>query len=178
MNQSFVHLRLHSEYSLVDGLVRIKPLASRCAEMGMPALALTDFCNMFALVKFQRAAMGAGIKPIYGADVLVESAQPDEPPTQLVLLAQNLTGYKNLTELVSAAYLHGQKLGKAIIARDYLQQKTEGLVCLSGGKQAEIGRALLAGKGERARQLVAEYNQMFPAAFYLELHAYDGRSRT
>ncbi|MDY6920449.1 MAG: DNA polymerase III subunit alpha [Pseudomonadota bacterium] len=169
MNQNFVHLRLHSEYSLVDGLVRIKPLASRCAEMGMPALALTDFCNMFALVKFQRAAMGAGIKPIYGADVLVESAQPDEPPTQLVLLAQNLSGYKNLTELVSEAYLHGQKLSKAIIARDYLQQKTEGLICLSGGKQAEIGRALLAGKGDRARQLVAEYHQMFPSAFYLEL---------
>ena len=169
MSQPFVHLRVHSEYSLVDGLVRIKPLAKQCSEMGMPALALTDFCNMFALVKFQRATMDAGIKPIYGADVLIESAQPDEPPTQIVLLAKSLQGYRNLTELVSEAYLHGQKLDKAVIARDYLRQKTEGLICLSGGKQAEIGRALLSGKQDRAEELVQEYNQLFPESFYLEL---------
>jgi len=169
MTQSFVHLRLHSEYSLVDGLVRIKPLAKQCAEMGMPALAMTDHCNMFALVKFQRATVDAGIKPIYGADVLIESAQPDEPPSQIVLLAKSLQGYRNLTELVSESYLHGQKLDKAIIARDYLRQKTDGLICLSGGKQAEIGRALLSGKQDRAEQLVQEYNVMFPQSFYLEL---------
>ncbi|RLT92653.1 DNA polymerase III subunit alpha [Ketobacter sp.] len=169
MTQPFVHLRVHSEYSLVDGLVRIKPLAKQCSEMAMPALALTDFCNMFALVKFQRATMDAGIKPIYGADVLIESVQPDEPPSQVVLLAKSLQGYRNLTELVSESYLHGQKLDKAIISRDYLSQKTEGLICLSGGKQAEIGRALLSGKQERALELVQEYNRLFPDSFYLEL---------
>ena len=169
MTQPFVHLRVHSEYSLVDGLVRIKPLAKQCSEMAMPALALTDFCNMFALVKFQRATMDAGIKPIYGADVLIESAQPDEPPSQIVLLAKSLPGYRNLTELVSEAYLHGQKLDKAVIARDYLRQKTAGLICLSGGKQAEIGRALLGGKQDKAEELVQEYNELFPNSFYLEL---------
>ena len=170
MTQPFVHLRVHSEYSLVDSLVRIKPLAKRCADMQMPALALTDFCNMFALVKFQRATIDAGIKPIYGADVLVESKFPDEPASQIVLLAKSLQGYRNLTELVSEAYLHGQKLDKAIISRAYLSQKTEGLICLSGGKDAEIGRALLAGKQAKAEQLVEEYNALFPDSFYLELH--------
>lgn len=170
MTQPFVHLRVHSEYSLVDSLVRIKPLAKRCADMQMPALALTDFCNMFALVKFQRATIDAGIKPIYGADVLVESKFPDEPASQIVLLAKSLQGYRNLTDLVSEAYLHGQKLDKAIISRAYLSQKTEGLICLSGGKDAEIGRALLAGKQAKAEQLVEEYNALFPDSFYLELH--------
>lgn len=169
MSQPFVHLRIHSEFSLVDGLVRIKPLSKACADMNMPALALTDFCNMFALVKFQRAAMDAGLKPIYGADVLIESAQPEEQPTQLVLLATSLLGYRNLTELVSESYLHGQALDKAIISRDYLKQKTEGLICLSGGKQGEIGRALLSGKQDKAEQLVREYSELFPDAFYLEL---------
>ena len=101
MSAGFVHLRVHSEFSLVDGLVRIKPLASTVAEMNMPAVALTDFCNMFAQVKFQRATMGAGIKPLFGADLLIESTVPGEDPSQMVFLAKSLQGYRNLTELVS-----------------------------------------------------------------------------
>ena len=97
MTPQFVHLRMHTEYSLVDGLVRIKPLAKTAAALGMPAIAITDYSNMFALVKFQKAATEAGIKPIYGADVWIEAAQPDEPPSQMVLLAKNLQGYRNLT---------------------------------------------------------------------------------
>lgn len=169
MSSSFVHLRIHSEFSLVDGLVRIKPMAKAAAQMGMPAIALTDFCNMFALVKFQRATMGEGLKPIFGADVLVEPMSDEDEPSQIVLLAKSLKGYKNLTELVSEAYLHGQKLDKAVISREYLAQRTEGLICLSGGKGAEVGRALLAGKPDKAAAIAQQYMDWFPDSFYLEL---------
>lgn len=169
MNQSFVHLRVHSEFSLVDGLVRIKPMAKTAAELGMPAIALTDHCNQFASVKFQRAVMGAGIKPIYGADILIAAAQSDEAPSQIVLLVKNMQGYRNLTELVSEAYLHGQKHGRAIVSREYLKQKTDGLICLSGGKQSEIGRALLSGKRDKAETLAREFESLFPQSFYIEL---------
>lgn len=169
MTNSFVHLRVHSEFSLVDGLVRIKPLANTVAEKGMPAVALTDFCNMFALVKFQRATMGAGVKPIYGADILVQSQNEEDGPSQIVLLAKSLQGYRNITEIVSEAYLHGQKLDKAVVGKDYLKQKSGDLICLSGGKDAEIGRALLAGKIDKAEQIVRHYMEMFPDSFYLEL---------
>ena len=93
MTTEFVHLRLHSEYSLVDGLVRIKPLAKKVAEMGMPAVALTDFNNFFGLIKFYKAAQGSGVKPILGADVLVSSLS-EGTPTQLVLLAADDKGYR------------------------------------------------------------------------------------
>ena len=169
MPNTFVHLRLHTEFSLIDGLVRIKPLVSNVAAMNMPAVALTDHCNMFAAVKFQRAAEGAGLKPIFGADILIQSDIEDEPPSVLVFLAQNLNGYKNLTELVSEAYLTGQSTGKPMVQRSFLRQKTDGLICLSGGKQAEIGRALLAGKQEQAESLLAEMQSLFPDRFYLEL---------
>jgi len=103
MSTEFVHLRLHSEYSLVDGLVRIKPLAKKVAEIGMPAVALTDFNNFFGLVKFYKAAQAAGVKPILGADLLVLDEDGEGNPTQLVLLIADEQGYKNLTRLISKA---------------------------------------------------------------------------
>ncbi|MFZ5602515.1 MAG: PHP domain-containing protein, partial [Pseudomonadota bacterium] len=169
MTPQFVHLRMHTEYSLVDGLVRVKPLAKTAAALGMPAIAITDYSNMFALVKFQKAATEAGIKPIYGADVWLEAAQTDEPPSQIVLLAKNLQGYRNLTVLVSKGYLFGQQRNRVIISRDWLKQKSDGLICLSGGKSGEIGRALLGGKLDRAELLTREMMDLFPDSFYLEL---------
>ncbi len=169
MSHSFVHLRIHSEYSLVDGLVRIKPLVSQTAAMQMPALAITDHSNMFAMVKFQRAATGAGLKPIFGADIYLESAQADEPPSQIVLLAKSLEGYRNLTVLVSDAFLHGQSQDRAVVSRAVLAERSAGLICLSGGKSAEIGRALLSGKRDKAIALAGEYMEWFPDSFYLEL---------
>jgi len=166
---SFVHLRLHTEYSLVDGLVRLKPLMKAAAEMKMPALAITDYCNMFALVKFQKGAVGAGIKPIYGSDVLIEGAEKDDEPFLLVLLAQNLKGYRNLTQIVSEAYLSGQGTGKPLVNREFLAERTEGLIALSGGKQGEIGRALLNDAPDIAEQRLQEMQALFPNRFYLEL---------
>ncbi|HES75844.1 MAG TPA: PHP domain-containing protein, partial [bacterium] len=113
--QAFVHLRLHTEYSLVDGLVRIKPLMKRAVELGIPALALTDQCNLFAFVKFYKAAQSAGIKPILGVDVVLQG-QTGKEPTRLVLLAQNNAGFRNLTRLVSRGYMEGLSAGVATLA--------------------------------------------------------------
>ncbi|PCJ30260.1 MAG: DNA polymerase III subunit alpha, partial [Moraxellaceae bacterium] len=166
---SFVHLHLHTEYSLVDGLVRLKPLMKAAAAMNMPALAITDYCNMFAAVKFQKGAAGAGIKPIFGSDVLVEGAEKDDKPFLVVLLAQNLQGYRNLTQIVSEAYLTGQGTGRPVVKREFLAERSEGLIALSGGKQGEIGRALLNDNVEVAELCLQEMQAMFPNRFYLEL---------
>ncbi|MDD2737780.1 MAG: PHP domain-containing protein, partial [Methylomonas lenta] len=104
MKPIFVHLRIHTEFSLVDGIVRIKPLVKKLADYSMPAAAITEQNNLFSLVKFYKAALGAGIKPLIGADVLVFN--PDEPaaPHRLTLLARNKPGYITLTELISQGY--------------------------------------------------------------------------
>ena len=169
MSNEFVHLRLHSEYSLVDGLVRIKPLAKKVAEIGMPAVALTDFNNFFGLVKFYKAAQAAGVKPILGADLLVLDEDGEGNPTQLVLLIVDEQGYKNLTRLISKAYQAGQRQGIPYIRRSWLAEFSAGLIALSGGRHGEIGMALVSGRQTDAEQLLIEFMDLFPDRFYLEL---------
>ena len=169
MSVNFVHLRLHSEYSLVDGLIRLKPLAQKAAELGMPAVALTDFNNFFGLVKFYKATQANGIKPIVGADILVADDSPEATATQLVLLVMNQTGYQNLTKLVSKAYLEGQRQAVPVINKSWLAQHTEGLIALSGGCMGDIGIALISGRNNDAEALLREYMGLFPDRFYLEL---------
>ncbi|MDH5517684.1 MAG: DNA polymerase III subunit alpha [Gammaproteobacteria bacterium] len=169
MEPSFIHLHLHTEFSLVDGLIRIKPLMKACAKKGMPAVALTDQSNMFATVKFYRAARAAGIKPIIGVDVLVQSRERNEEPHKLVLLAQNHNGYINLSELVSKSYLQGQHSGQPVVEIDWVKQHSEGVIALSGGREGEIGRALLAGNTELASEYLTQWRSIFDDRFYLEL---------
>jgi DNA polymerase-3 subunit alpha len=169
MKNEFVHLRLHSEYSLVDGLVRIKPLAAKAADMAMPAVALTDFNNFFGLIKFYKASQAAGVKPIVGADLLVLDEDGEGSPTQLVLLAADQQGYKNLTNLISKAYQHGQRMGVPTIKRSWLPEFSQGLIALSGGRTGEIGVALISGRSADAEQLLLEYMGIFEDRFYLEL---------
>ena len=169
MSCQFIHLHLHSEYSLVDGVVRIKPLAKAVVEMGMPAVAVTDQSNMFAMVKFYRAAMDAGIKPIIGVEVWLQNELDHNQPSRLVLLCQNDAGYKNLTHLVSRSYLEGQHRGMPTVQRDWLEGHTDGLIALSGGRLGEIGIALLSAKPDVVEQLVADWQRWFPDRFYLEL---------
>jgi DNA polymerase III subunit alpha len=169
MTTSFVHLRLHSEFSLIDGLVRIKPLVKRVAELGMPAVALTDHTNFYALIKFYKAAIGAGVKPIYGSDFLVMDDNDETQVSKLCLLAQNDKGYRNLTELISKAYQEGQHVGKAYIKRSWLPEYAEGLIALSGGKQGDVGQALLSSKSDIAHERITQWMQWFPDRFYLEL---------
>ena len=169
MTAPFVHLRLHSEYSLVDGLIRIKPLAAKVAEMAMPAVALTDFNNFFGLVKFYKACQANGIKPILGADLLVLNENGEGNTAQLVLLVADQTGYKNLTKLVSRAYQEGQRQGVPTIKRSWLAEASDGLIALSGGRGGDIGVALISGRRAEAEQLLLDYMQIFSNRFYLEL---------
>ncbi|HJL51237.1 MAG TPA: PHP domain-containing protein, partial [Arenicellales bacterium] len=174
MSQTFVHLRLHSEYSLSDGMVRIKPLATAVAEMQMPAVAVSDDNNLFALIKFYKAASEAGVKPLIAADVWVSADDESEEATPLVLIARNEKGYRNLSELLSRAYLEGQALGslqthKATLQRQWIAEQAQGLIALSAGRQGDVGKALLSGRHELASQLARQWLGIFPDAYYLEL---------
>ncbi|MDX1696709.1 MAG: DNA polymerase III subunit alpha [Thiohalobacterales bacterium] len=169
MEPAFVHLHVHTEYSLVNGTVRIKPLVSSVAAAGMPAVAVTEQCNMFSMVKFYRAAMAAGVKPLVGVDVWIADREDGNPPARLVLLCRDRGGYLNLTRLVSRAYIEGQRQGVPVLARDWLDGATDGLIALSGGRAGDVGQALLANKPELAASLLDEWRQRFPDAWYLEL---------
>ncbi len=169
MDSRFVHLHLHSEYSLVDGLVRIKPLVEAVAAAGMPAVAMTDQGNLFALVRFYKAAMRAGLKPIAGADLWVRN--PDDPnrPHRLLLLVRDERGYRNLTRLVSRGYLEGQHLGTPQVETGWIQEAAEGLIALSGGTRGDVGQALLQGRTELAERLLGRWRAAFGERYYLEL---------
>ncbi len=169
MQPQFVHLRLHTEYSLVDGLVRIKPLAKAAAAVGMPAIAVTDQSNLFAMVKFYRAATAAGVKPIVGVDLWLRNEAEAEKPFRLVLLCRDDEGYRNLTRLVSRSFQEGQHRGVPMIQRDWLVGGSRGLIALSGAREGDVGRALLAGNLGLAAELAAGWQGLFPDAFYLEL---------
>ncbi len=169
MPAQFIHLRLHTEYSLVDGLVRIKPLVKHVAKMGMPAVAVTDQSNLFAVVKFYKAAIAEGVKPIIGSDVwLYNDAEPANP-LRLTLLVQNLDGYRTLTELISRAYQYNQRQGVPMLMADWLENSNSGLIALSGGREGRIGRALLTGNGDEARRELERCLKVFDQRFYLEM---------
>jgi len=162
----FIHLGVHSEYSLVDGLIRIDELVERTAELGMPAVALTDVCNFFALVRFYEAAQAQGVKPICGAEFAVGTGEGT--PARLTLLVQNEAGYRNLTRLISRAYLEGQVRGRPLLRREWIAAAAEGLIALSGGRAGDVGQALLAGRAD-AETLLDGWMRDFPGRFYLEL---------
>ncbi|NOX08289.1 MAG: DNA polymerase III subunit alpha [Gammaproteobacteria bacterium] len=170
MKPRFIHLRLHSEYSLVDGVVRIPDLVATLADTGMPACAITDQNNLFALVKYYRACINKGIKPIIGVDLWLHNEQDIRHPHRLVLLCKDRGGYIHLSELISRAYLEGQHNGIPIIEQAWLQDgNSDGLIALSGGREGDVGRALLAGNQELAGHLLQKWQQLFPDAYYLEL---------
>ena len=166
---AFVHLHLHSEYSLVDGLVRIKPLVKAVAEAGMPAVAVTDQTNLFCLVRFYKAAIGAGIKPVAGTELSVVNPEDPAKPHRLVLLVQDSAGYRNLTRLISRAYLEGQRHGSAQVERDWVLEASDGLIALSGGIGGQLGRVLLGGHRSDADRLLEDWLGAFGDRFYLEL---------
>jgi DNA polymerase III subunit alpha len=166
--QNFVHLRAHSEYSLRDGILRIKPTMARLAEMQMPAIALTDFSNLFAAVKFYRAAVGAGIKPIFGCDFILSSDE-GELNEEFSLLVIDGLGYKNLIEIISRAYVEGQERGEPRVRREWLTELNSGLICLSGASRGDVGQWLLKDRVAEAREAANWWNKTFPDRFYLEV---------
>ena len=166
---SFVHLRLHSEYSLIDGLLRIRPMLDRVAELDMPAVAITDHHNFFGLVKAYKAAESLGVKLIVGADLHVLDPHDEDRHHELCLLAQNETGYRNLMLLLSRSYQQGQYLGRPRVDRAWIREYAEGVIALSGGRQGDIGQALLNGREADARAALHDWQACFPDRFYLEL---------
>jgi len=166
----FVHLRLHTEYSLVDGLVRIKPLVKQVAALGMPAVAVTDACNFYGLIKFRKAAFAAGVQPIFGVDLRVMEADDPERAYPLCLLAMNREGYHNLTLLISRAYMHGQHLGIPYVRRAWLEEAAEGVIALSCGAAGDVGQALLGDRAALAAERARYWMAVYPRRFYLELH--------
>ncbi|EOV1093727.1 DNA polymerase III subunit alpha [Vibrio fluvialis] len=165
----FIHLRIHSDFSMVDGLSKVPPLVKKVAAMGMPAMALTDFTNLCGLVKFYGTAHGCGIKPIVGADFSVRSDEFGDELTRITVLAKDNVGYKNLTLLISDAYLRGHVQHQPVIDKEWLLKYAEGLIILSGGKNGEIGRALLKGNQVLVEKCVEFYQTHFADNFYLEL---------
>ncbi len=169
MDTRFVHLHLHSEYSLQDSTVRIKPLVEQVRARGMGAVALTDLNNLFAVVKHYRAAIAQGIKPIFGADVWIHHPDRRDPLSRLVLLCQDEAGYLNLKRLVSRAYIEGQVADRATIHIDWLRQASAGLIALSAGLEGDVGLALRGQHAEHAETRLREWCEIFPGRFFLEL---------
>jgi DNA polymerase-3 subunit alpha len=176
----FVHLRLHSEYSITDGLTRLDDAVARATADGMPALALTDLANLFGMVKFYTAARGAGLKPIIGADVWItedETADPGRETTaRLLLLVKNRGGYLRLCELISSAFLRPRRHGRAEIFRAAFDSgDNSGLIVLSGAQSGDIGQWLIADKPDKAAQCARTWAARFPQNFYLEIQRPCGR---
>ena len=166
----FVHLRCHSEYSVVDGTVRIDDYV-RCASADkMPALALTDLNNLFGAIKFYKTARESGLKPLIGCDLWLENPQNRDQASRVMLLCQSVEGYLTLCALLSRAYLENQHRGRPEIKREWLLASgTEGLILLSGAMLGDIGQALLQGNQAVAKQLAEDWAALFPGRFYIEL---------
>lgn len=176
LRHSFVHLRMHTEYSVTDGLLRVGEAVSTAKDNRMPALAITDLSNLFGLVKFYRKARAAGIKPIAAVDTWIESSRGDDNPARAILLVMNHKGYLQLCEILSRAFLRNQVRGKAIVKYEWFTEVgSDGLIALSGFQNSDIGQALLMGKPDVAEAEVAKWLQWFDGRFYLEIQR-DGTS--
>jgi len=166
---SFVHLRLHSEYSISDGMLRVNEAVAAAQGDGMPALALTDLSNVFGLVKFYQSARGNGLKPVVGCDVFISNDADRDRPHRLLLLCQSREGYLLLCRLLSRAYLENQHRGRAELRREWFHEGTAGLIALSGAHLGDVGCALLSGNMQQARQFAQEWAGLFNNRYYLEV---------
>src|SRR3990170_265380 len=165
----FVHLRMRSEYSVIDGIVRIEDAVKRAASDGMPALALTDAANLFGMVKFYQAARAGGVKPLLGADCWLQNESDRDKPFRVLLLCASRAGYLRLCELLSRAWLRNQHRDRAEIARGWLAEGgTVGLIALSGAASGDVGQALAA-RNPAAERIARGWAELFPGRYYLEL---------
>src|SRR3954453_12578507 len=162
----FVHLRMHSEYSVNDGIVRLDDAVRRAAQDGMPALALTDAANLFGMVKFYGAARGAGVKPIIGADCWIENEADRDKPSRALLLCASRAGYLKLCALLSRAWLTNQHRGRALVAHAWLEEGTDGLIALSGFLGGELAAPLLTDHAENAERIARRWAALFPGRYY------------
>ena len=162
----FVHLHLHSEYSLSDGIIRIKELVSRASSLQYSAVWLTDLTNLFGLLEFYRSTREKGIKPIVGAEVNVIKDK-DSLPAPIVLLVKDKQGYINLTKIVSKAYVEGQVNGEPMVELSLLQKHSEGLIALSGGMEGHVGQSILAGNIPLTESRIKFFKSIFNEDFFI-----------
>ncbi|MDT8998085.1 DNA polymerase III subunit alpha [Paucibacter sp. APW11] len=165
----FVHLRTHTEFSVVDGTLRVDDAAAAAAKDSQPALAITDLANTFGAVKFYNACRKKGVKPILGADCWIEAEASDRQPTRVLLLVQNSKGYLNLSELLSRAWIQNVQRTQACLKLEWMQELHEGLICISGAQFGAVGQALMSGDQPRAREWAERLAAIYPGRFYLEL---------
>ena len=169
---AFVHLRSHTEYSVVDGTLRIDDMAAAAAADKQPAMAITDLNNLFGAIKFYKAARGKGVQPIIGADIWLEDetgAGATRPPSRLLLLVQNRTGYLNLCELLAKGWTTNAQRAQAHVKWEWLHVHADGLIALSGADAGAVGQALLMGDTTRAAQVAQQLAEVFKGRFYIEL---------
>jgi DNA polymerase-3 subunit alpha len=161
---------VHTEYSLVDGIVRVPELMAAVAAARMPAIALTDQSNLFAMVKFYKEAQAAGIKPVIGVDAWIREAGERAPPSRIVFLCQNLAGYRHLTQLVTRSFLQGQHRGAPMLERGWITRESlQGLIVLSGGFEGDIGQAFARGRDDEAERCLDRWQSFCGDRFYLEV---------
>ena len=166
----FIHLRLHTEFSVVDGTNRIDDVVQVAAKDGQPALAITDFNNLFGAIKFYKQARSKGVKPLIGAEILLEGLGADLAATsRLILLVQNKQGYLNLSELIARAYTQNIVKAQAVMKLAWLKELGDGLIVLSGAQAGPVGQALVQGDVARAHEAALQLGSVFPHRFYLEL---------
>ena len=169
MKSGFVHLRVHTEYSLVDGLFKVPKLARAVAEMGMPAVAVTEQSNFFSMVKFYRAGLATGVKPILGVDIWLETDAVDKGLSRVTLLIRDFAGYQRVSNLVSRSYLEGQQRGVPVIQWDWMESVRDSVVVLSGAGEGEIGKAIASDRMGIADEIVQRWKQLLGDNFFIEL---------
>ncbi|MFP2770666.1 DNA polymerase III subunit alpha [Oceanisphaera sp. KMM 10153] len=169
MSTPFVHLRIHSDFSMVDGVAKIGPINKRAGELGYPALALTDQMNLCGLVRFYGDAHRKGLKPIVGTDIWVQSDELGEQLFRITLLAMNNSGYQSITRIISKAYERGHVQHRPLVDKAWLAEFSEGIIVLSGGREGDVGIGLLKGNEALVSQCLDFYRQHFPDRYYLEL---------
>jgi DNA polymerase-3 subunit alpha len=169
MEPKFVHLRLHTEFSLSDGLISIPALMEKAAADHMGAIGISDLSNLYATVKFYQAGLNMGIKPLIGVDIWINPTQKDGSPHRITLFCQNQLGYQNLLKLVSMSYLQGQDSGTPRIQKEWLTPLANGLIALSGAEEGEIGQAILAQDADATQSALKYWQTLFPNRFYIEL---------
>ena len=167
-NLDYVHLHVHSEYSLIDGIIRVDELVDQSASLGYNSVALTDLTNLFGLIEFYRSARNKGIKPIVGSEINV-AKDKDSLSAPLVLLAMNKQGYINLTKLVSKAYVEGQINGDPIVLFSWLEEFSDGIIALSGGVEGHIGNSILAGNTKLSESRIDFFKKIFQDNFFIEI---------
>ncbi len=166
----FVHLRLHTEFSVVDGTNRIDEIVKAAAADQQPALAITDLNNLYGAIKFYKETRGKGVKPLVGAEILLESLTQDPAQiSRMVLLVQNHQGYLNLCELISRGWTQNVIKAVGVIKLEWLQELSQGLIALSGAQAGALGQALVQGDTTRASEVALQLAGIFPHRFYVEL---------